>query len=71
MTTVKPLDLMRFLVRLVTPPGGTVLDMFAGSGTTGEACVIEGFRCILVERDAEYLPLIVQRLSKPIAPVMF
>lgn len=64
--TVKPLDLMRWLVRLVTPPGGTVLEPFAGSGTTAEACVIEGFRCIAVEREADYLPLIVARLSKPI-----
>ena len=68
--TVKPLDLMRWLVRLVTPPGGTVLDPFAGSGTTAEACVIEGFRCIAIEREATYLPLIVARLSKPIAPVL-
>lgn len=64
--TVKPLDLMRWLVRLVTPPGGTVLEPFAGSGTTAEACVIEGFRCIAIEREADYLPLIVNRLSKPI-----
>lgn len=64
--TVKPLDLMRWLVRLVTPPGGTVLEPFAGSGTTAEACVIEGFQCIAVEREADYLPLIVARLSKPI-----
>ena len=64
--TVKPLDLMRWLVRLVTPPGGTVLEPFAGSGTTAEACVIEGFHCIAVEREADYLPLIVQRLTKPI-----
>jgi DNA modification methylase len=64
--TVKPLDLMRWLVRLVTPPGGTVLDPFAGSGTTAEACVIEGFQCITVEREADYLPLIVARLAKPI-----
>lgn len=69
-STVKPLDLMRWLVRLVTPPGGTVLDPFAGSGTTGEACVIEGFNAILVEREATHLPLIVQRLTKPIAPVL-
>lgn len=69
--TVKPLDLMRWLVRLVTPPGGTVLEPFAGSGTTAEACVIEGFRCIAIEREATYLPLIVARLSKPIQPVMF
>lgn len=64
--TVKPLDLMRWLVRLVTPPGGTVLEPFAGSGTTAEACVIEGFKCIAIEREADYLPLIVNRLSKPI-----
>ena len=68
--TVKPLDLMRWLVRLVTPPGGLVLDPFAGSGTTGEACIIEGFRCLLVEREAEHLPKIVARLSKPIQPVL-
>lgn len=69
--TVKPLDLMRWLVRLVTPPGGTVLEPFAGSGTTAEACVIEGFRCIAIEREASYLPLIVARLSKPIQPDLF
>lgn len=68
--TVKPLDLMRWLVRLVTPPGGVVLDPFAGSGTTAEACVIEGFRCITVEREPSYLPLIVARLSKPIQPTL-
>ena len=64
--TVKPLDLMRWLVRLVTPPGGTVLEPFAGSGTTAEACVLEGFQCIAIEREAEYLPLIVSRLDKPV-----
>lgn len=64
--TVKPLDLMRWLVRLVTPPDGIVLEPFAGSGTTAEACVIEGFRCIAIEREADYLPLITQRLTKPI-----
>lgn len=63
---VKPLDLMRWLVRLVTPTGGTVLEPFAGSGTTAEACVIEGFKCIAIEREAEYMPLIIQRLTKPI-----
>lgn len=68
--TVKPLDLMRWLVRLVTPPGGIVLEPFAGSGTTAEACVIEGFRCIAIERKSTYLPLIVARLSKPIEPVL-
>ena len=69
--TVKPLDLMRYLVKLVTPPGGTVLEPFAGSGTTLEACVVEGFHVIGIELTEDYLPLIVQRVSKPIAPVMF
>jgi site-specific DNA-methyltransferase (adenine-specific) len=64
--TVKPLDLMRYLVRLVTPPGGVVLEPFAGSGTTAEACIVEGFRCIAIEREADYLPLILQRITKPI-----
>ena len=63
--TVKPLDLMRWLVRLVTPPGATVLEPFAGSGTTAEACVLEDRRCIAIEREADYLPLIVSRLRKP------
>ena len=62
--TVKPLDLLRWLVRLVTPPGGLVLDPFAGSGTTAEACVYEHMRCITIEREAEYLPLIVARLTR-------
>lgn len=64
--TVKPLDLMRWLVRLVTPPGGLVLEPFAGSGTTAEACIHEHMRCIAIEREADYLPLIVGRLTKPI-----
>ena len=68
--TVKPLDLMRWLVRLVTPPGGVVLDPFAGSGTTAEACIVEGFRCIAIELTDDYLPLIVARLSKPIQPTL-
>ena len=46
--TIKPVTLMQWLVRLVTPPGGTVLDPFAGSGTTGEAAMLEGFNAILV-----------------------
>jgi hypothetical protein len=64
--TVKPLELMRWLVRLVTPRGGVVLDMFAGTGTTGEACALEEFRCILMEREPDYLPLIEKRLHKPV-----
>ena len=63
-------DLMRWLVRLVTPPGGTVLEPFAGSGTTAEACVVEGFQCIAVEREATYLPLITARLTKPLQPAL-
>lgn len=64
--TVKPLALMRWLVRLVTPPGGLVIDPFAGSGTTGEAAVREGARAILIERETAYAELIKARLSKPI-----
>ncbi len=52
--TVKPTDLMRYLCRLVTPPGGVVLDPFMGSGSTGKAAALEGFRFIGVERDADY-----------------
>ena len=63
--TVKPLDLMRWLVRLVTPPNGVVLEPFAGSGTTAEACVLEHMQCIAIEREADYLPLITSRLTKP------
>jgi hypothetical protein len=62
--TVKPLTLMRWLVRLVTPPGGTILDPFAGSGTTVEAAIQEGFAVIGIERDAEYLPLIDARITR-------
>ena len=46
---------MRWLVRLVTPRGGLVLDPFAGSGSTGVAALAEGMRCILIEREAEYV----------------
>ena len=69
--TVKPLDLMRWLVRLVTPPGGTVLEPFAGSGTTVEAAILEGFRCIAIEREADYLPLITQRIHRRRDPVAY
>lgn len=69
--TVKPLDLMRWLVRLVTPPGGTVLEPFAGSGTTVEAALLEGLRCIAIEREADYLPLILQRIHRRRDPVAY
>ena len=68
--TVKPVALMRWLVRMVTPPGGTILDPFAGTGTTGQAAVEEGFNAILIEREAEYLADIHRRLGDPAQPRM-
>lgn len=62
--TVKPVDLMRWLVRLVTPAGGLVLDPFAGSGTTGHAAVCEGRRAVLIEREAKFCRDIVQRMNR-------
>jgi site-specific DNA-methyltransferase (adenine-specific) len=61
--TVKPVALMRHLVRLVTPPGGTVLDPFAGTGTTGAACVLEGFHSVLIEREPDHVGDIIFRLQ--------
>lgn len=61
--TVKPIKLMQWLARLITPPGGTILDPFAGSGTTGAAAAAEGFRAILIEREAEYVEDIKRRLA--------
>lgn len=61
--TVKPLDLMQWLVRLVCPKGGTVLDPFAGTGTTGEAAWREGCRAILIEREEEYQADIARRME--------
>lgn len=61
--TVKPLALMRYLVRLVTPPNGTVLDPFAGSGTTLMAAILEGFNAIGIEMTDEYLPIIQGRIA--------
>jgi DNA modification methylase len=61
--TVKPTELMRWLIRLVTPPGGIILDPFGGSGSTGVAAQAESVRCILIEREAEYLAIIRERLD--------
>jgi site-specific DNA-methyltransferase (adenine-specific) len=61
--TVKPIDLMAWLCRLVTPPGGVILDPFAGTGTTGLAAMREGFDCILIEREAQYVADINRRLA--------
>lgn len=69
--TVKPLELMRLLVRLTVPDGGLILEPFAGSGTTLQACLGEHRRCIGFERDPAYLPLIRQRLDKPLQSSLF
>ena len=61
--TVKPTDLMRYLCRLVTPPGGIVLDPFMGSGSTGKAAALEGFQFIGIERDAEYCEIAKARIA--------
>lgn len=61
--TVKPVDLIRYLCRLVTQPGGHVLDPFAGSGTTGMAAMAEGFNATLIEREAEYVADIRRRVA--------
>lgn len=69
--TVKPLALIRWLVRLVTRPGGRVLDLYAGSGTTGEAALLEGMEVDLIELEEDHLPLILARVRKPLHPAMF
>lgn len=61
--TVKPTDLMRYLCRLVTPPGGTVLDPFMGSGSTGKAAMREGFRFIGIEREVKYFDIACRRID--------
>jgi DNA modification methylase len=61
--TVKPLELMRWLTRMVCPPGGTVLDPFTGSGSTGAACVLEDRRFVGIEREERYLPIAQARIA--------
>ena len=61
--TVKPTDLMRYLCRLVTPPGGTILDPFMGSGSTGRGAALEGFRFIGIEREPDYLAIAQARIK--------
>jgi site-specific DNA-methyltransferase (adenine-specific) len=63
--TVKPISLMEWLCTLITPPGGTVLDPFAGSGTTGIAATNKGFSAVLCEREAEYVTDIKRRFGAP------
>lgn len=62
--TVKPLSLMRYLCRLITPPGGIILEPFAGSGTTLEAAVLEGFSVVGIEKEQDYIPDIQRRLER-------
>ena len=69
--TVKPVPLIRWLLRLVTPPGGTILDSFCGTGPMGEAAIIEGFDAILLDKDPQAIALTRVRLAKPIQPLMF
>lgn len=61
--TVKPIALMRWLCRLITPPNGIILDPFAGSGSTGEAAFREGFNCIMIEREDQYAEDIRNRIA--------
>jgi site-specific DNA-methyltransferase (adenine-specific) len=60
---VKPLSLMRYLCRLITPPGGLILDPFGGSGTTGLAAIQEGFHYVLIEQQAEYCDIARKRIA--------
>lgn len=64
--TVKPTPLMRYLCRLVTPPGGTVLDPFMGSGSTGKAATLEGLHFLGFDSDKSYLPISMARISHAI-----
>lgn len=61
--TVKPTDLMAYLCRLVTPPGGVILDPFLGSGSTGKAAVREGFSFIGIEKEAPYMAIAKARIE--------
>lgn len=67
--TVKPTNLMAYLARLVTPPGGTVLDPFMGSGSTGKAAALEGFGFIGIEREAEYVAIAQARINAARLPL--
>jgi len=67
--TVKPVALMQYLCRLVTQPGGVVLDPFMGSGTTGRACLAEGFGFVGIERDPDYFDLASERMRRVQLPL--
>lgn len=66
--TVKPTDLMAYLCRLVTPPGGTILDPFMGSCSTGRGALLGGFSFVGIEQEEEYAEIAVQRI-RAIAPL--
>jgi DNA modification methylase len=66
--TVKPTELMRYLCRLITPPGGTVLDPFNGSGSTGKAAVLEGFNYVGIELNPEYVAIAEARIKANTKP---
>lgn len=61
--TIKPVDLMRWLVRLITPPGGHILEPFAGSGSTGIAALAEGFDCTMIDLEADHVADIERKLA--------
>lgn len=61
--TVKPTDLMAYLCRLVTPPGGLILDPFMGSGSTGKAALREGFSFVGIDLDADYVAIADARMA--------
>ena len=61
--TVKPIELMKYLCRLVTPKGGTILDPFMGSGSTGMAAKDEGFEFIGIEKEKEYFKIAESRIT--------
>jgi site-specific DNA-methyltransferase (adenine-specific) len=65
--TVKPTTLMQYLIRLVTPPNGIVLDPFMGSGSTGKACAYEGFEFIGIDQSAEYVAIAQARIDFALA----
>lgn len=67
--TVKPVSLCQWLCRLVTPPGGVILDPFMGSGSSGKAAVLEGFQFVGIEREEEYMPIAVARIAWAIGAV--
>ncbi len=62
-TTIKPIELMRYLCRLVTPPGGLTIDFFMGAGSTGIAAILEGFRFIGIEKDKKYFKVAKKRIQ--------